>query len=96
MASYINYPFSAIGLLIDNSLNLSATNIHLAFQPNTTLQPDPTLRPFLSPDKLQPYDYITLTDNSFGFNQNEILECLCSFTLKTEKLTGDKRFEEEI
>ena len=27
MASYITYPFSALGLLIDNSLNLSATHI---------------------------------------------------------------------
>lgn len=31
MASYISYPFSAVGLLIDNSLNLSGTNIDINF-----------------------------------------------------------------
>lgn len=31
MASYISYPFSALGLLIDNSLNLSGTNIDITF-----------------------------------------------------------------
>jgi hypothetical protein len=31
MASYITYPFSALGLLIDNSLNLSATHIQIIF-----------------------------------------------------------------
>lgn len=31
MALYIGYPFSALGLLIDNSLNLSGTNIDIEF-----------------------------------------------------------------
>jgi len=29
---YMNYPFSAIGLLIDNSLNLSGSNIDIDFK----------------------------------------------------------------
>ena len=29
---YMNYPFSAIGLLIDNSLNLSGSNIDVDFR----------------------------------------------------------------
>lgn len=31
MALYIGYPFSALGLLLDNSLNLSGTNIDIEF-----------------------------------------------------------------
>lgn len=31
LASYISYPFSAFGLLLDNSLNLSGTDIDIEF-----------------------------------------------------------------
>ena len=40
------------------------------------------------------YNYIMITDDTSGFTQSEIIECLCSFGLKSEKLTTDKKYEE--
>ena len=42
------------------------------------------------------YDLIQITDNSLGFTQNEILECVHSFGMKSEQLTTDKKYEEEL
>jgi hypothetical protein len=43
-----------------------------------------------------PYSYIKITDDTCGFTQNEIVECLCCFGIKTEKLTTDRKYEEEL
>jgi hypothetical protein len=71
MAAYINYPFSALGLLIDNSLNLSATNVEIVFgTENMPKIGSKEIQSFIKADTLVPFDYIAIYDNSFGFSQN--------------------------
>ena len=50
----MNYPFSALGLLIDNSLNLSGSNIDIDFK---------QLKDKENMERRQPFDYISITDN---------------------------------
>ena len=91
ISNYIGYPFSAMSLLIDNSLNLSGTNIDIKFG----IVEGEIIR--LRNERVaHQYSYISINDDSFGFSQHEILESLSSFSIKSQKITSDTRFEEEM
>ena len=58
----MNFPFQAIGLLIDNCLNLSGSNIDINFGKV------PVKEGMMDVERPTPFDYISIIDNSMGFN----------------------------
>jgi hypothetical protein len=81
MAKFIRHPFSAIGLLIDNCINLNGTLINIEFkhfdlereeaiERNSFIEAGSLLEKTPDDRLKMKYNYIKITDDTCGFTQN--------------------------
>ena len=79
----IRNPIQAFGLLVDNCLNMNANLIEIDF-----IQVELQDKIYKDPHQT----ILKLTDNSYGFSKEEILESLFTFGYKIETSSHDSKF----
>ena len=82
MAHYLQNPLQAFGLFIDNSLNMSASNINISIEGSLEEQ--------ISLGEKTPYLFIG--DNSRPFSCEELVKMMFSFRYRVEKSSADEAY----